>query len=118
MWRATAESDGQEAHVRPPRAGPGAFQAKGVDLRSRVDDRADGGFVTKGGLFPPAIGATVFSCVAPGTVAGLVPYLISGWKQDSDVPPPVRILGEPRRTSTRGLDGGLGVHNQTGAALD
>jgi protein-S-isoprenylcysteine O-methyltransferase Ste14 len=40
-----------------------------------------------------ALGAALFFCVAPGGVAGLAPYLISGWRRAADVPPVVRGLG-------------------------
>jgi protein-S-isoprenylcysteine O-methyltransferase Ste14 len=40
-----------------------------------------------------ALGSIAFFCVAPGTVAGVVPFLISGWKQRGDVPAPVRTMG-------------------------
>lgn len=40
-----------------------------------------------------ALGSFVFLCVAPGAVAGLVPFLISGWRQRGDVFPLVRAIG-------------------------
>jgi protein-S-isoprenylcysteine O-methyltransferase Ste14 len=40
-----------------------------------------------------ALGSIVFFCVAPGTVAGVVPFLISGWKARGDVSPLARVLG-------------------------
>jgi len=40
-----------------------------------------------------ALGSIAFFCVAPGTVAGLVPFMITGWRQASSVSPPVRAAG-------------------------
>jgi protein-S-isoprenylcysteine O-methyltransferase Ste14 len=40
-----------------------------------------------------ALGAIAFFCVVPGTVVGVVPYLISGWRPGGGVPPLVRIIG-------------------------
>jgi len=50
-------------------------------------------FVTKARLFRPVLGAIAFFCVAPGAVAGLVPWLISGWRQDGRVSPLAETLG-------------------------
>jgi protein-S-isoprenylcysteine O-methyltransferase Ste14 len=40
-----------------------------------------------------AFGSVVFFCLVPGTVAGAVPYLMTGWQQQSRVPAPVSVLG-------------------------
>ena len=40
-----------------------------------------------------ALGSIVFFCVAPGTVAGVVPFLISGWKPRGDVSLLARAIG-------------------------
>ena len=39
-----------------------------------------------------ALGSAIFFCLAPGTVAGLVPYLLTRW-QTEPVPTAVRLLG-------------------------
>ena len=49
-----------------------------------------------------AIGSALFLLVAPGTVAGLVPWLLTGWESRS-WPWPVRAAG---RASARGGGGG------------
>lgn len=33
-----------------------------------------------GGRFAPVIGSLIFFCIAPGTVAGLLPYVLSRWR--------------------------------------
>jgi protein-S-isoprenylcysteine O-methyltransferase Ste14 len=40
-----------------------------------------------------AAGSALFFAVAPGVVAGLVPWLLTGWEVDADWWPPLRILG-------------------------
>jgi protein-S-isoprenylcysteine O-methyltransferase Ste14 len=40
-----------------------------------------------------AIGSLLFLGVAPGVVAGLVPYLLTGWEADGTVPPLQTIAG-------------------------
>ena len=40
-----------------------------------------------------AAGSTVFFALAPGTVAGLVPFLLTGWHVRTAYWPPVRALG-------------------------
>jgi protein-S-isoprenylcysteine O-methyltransferase Ste14 len=40
-----------------------------------------------------AIGSSVFFALAPGTVAGLVPWLLTGWRVSSSWWPPIRGLG-------------------------
>ncbi|HEX9188190.1 MAG TPA: isoprenylcysteine carboxylmethyltransferase family protein [Vicinamibacteria bacterium] len=40
-----------------------------------------------------AVGAAAFFVVAPGGVAGLAPYLISGWRLDRRLPGGLRVLG-------------------------
>ena len=37
-----------------------------------------------------AFGSAMFFCLAPGGVAGLAPYLISGWRQAAEVPAATR----------------------------
>lgn len=39
-----------------------------------------------------ALGSTVFFALAPGTVAGLIPWLLTDWRP-GDWPPPLRLLG-------------------------
>lgn len=39
-----------------------------------------------------AIGSILFLVVAPGVIAGLVPYWLTGWRM-SPGPPPLRVLG-------------------------
>jgi protein-S-isoprenylcysteine O-methyltransferase Ste14 len=41
----------------------------------------------------PALGSIVFFCVAPGTVAGVAPFLISGWRQRCASSPLAEPLG-------------------------
>jgi protein-S-isoprenylcysteine O-methyltransferase Ste14 len=38
-------------------------------------------------------GSIVFFVVAPGTVAGLVPWLLTGWQSSGAVPVPLTVLG-------------------------
>jgi methyltransferase (TIGR00027 family) len=45
------------------------------------------------GLRRAAIGSTIFFIAAPGGVAGLAPFLISGWRRASGVPAGVRVVG-------------------------
>src|SRR5215207_8998060 len=43
-----------------------------------------------------AVGSAVFFLVAPGTVVGLIPWLLTGWQLRDPVPPywaPIRVLG-------------------------
>jgi protein-S-isoprenylcysteine O-methyltransferase Ste14 len=40
----------------------------------------------------PAVGSAVFFVVAPGVVAGLVPWLVTGWAAEP-MPAPLRVLG-------------------------
>src|SRR5215216_1614056 len=44
-----------------------------------------------------AVGSAVFFVVAPGTVVGLIPWLLTGWQVRDPVPPPywvpMRVLG-------------------------
>ena len=40
-----------------------------------------------------ALGSTGFFVLAPGTTAGLVPWLISRWHRDADVPLAVQVVG-------------------------
>ena len=43
-----------------------------------------------------AVGSAVFFLVAPGTVVGLIPWLLTGWQVLDPVPPywaPIRVLG-------------------------
>jgi protein-S-isoprenylcysteine O-methyltransferase Ste14 len=43
-----------------------------------------------------AVGSTVFFLVAPGTVGGLIPWLLTGWQVRDPLPPywaPMRVLG-------------------------
>ena len=40
-----------------------------------------------------AAGSALFFAVAPGVVAGLVPWLLTGWEVDAEWWPPVRVLG-------------------------
>jgi protein-S-isoprenylcysteine O-methyltransferase Ste14 len=43
-----------------------------------------------------AVGSAVFFLVAPGTVVGLIPWLLTGWQLREPVPPiwaPMRVLG-------------------------
>lgn len=40
-----------------------------------------------------ALGAAAFFVVAPGSVAGLAPYLISGWRVAHRLPEPARLAG-------------------------
>ena len=47
-----------------------------------------------GGKLSAALGSAVFFIVAPGTVAGLLPWLISGWRLAAPQPVlPIRLLG-------------------------
>lgn len=43
----------------------------------------------------PILGSCVFFCLAPGTVAGLVPWLLTGWRMQPPLLglPGVRVLG-------------------------
>jgi protein-S-isoprenylcysteine O-methyltransferase Ste14 len=45
------------------------------------------------GLRRAAIGSAIFFVAAPGGMAGLVPFLISGWKRASGAPVGVRVIG-------------------------
>lgn len=45
------------------------------------------------GLRRAALGSLIFFCLAPGAVAGLVPYLISGWRPITELPILVRLYG-------------------------
>jgi hypothetical protein len=49
--------------------------------------------VTEGKLLRPAVGSVAFFTVAPGTVAGVAPWNISGGWQRGDVPFLVSVLG-------------------------
>jgi protein-S-isoprenylcysteine O-methyltransferase Ste14 len=49
--------------------------------------------MTDHGLGRAALGSAAFFCIGPGGVAGLVPFLISGWRPHADVPPAVRVAG-------------------------
>jgi protein-S-isoprenylcysteine O-methyltransferase Ste14 len=40
-----------------------------------------------------ALGTAVFLVVAPGVVAGLVPWLLTGWNAAADVPVPIVVAG-------------------------
>ena len=42
-----------------------------------------------------AVGSVVFLVVAPGVVAGLIPWLLTGWTVEKPLPfwPPLRVLG-------------------------
>jgi len=43
-----------------------------------------------------AVGSAVFFVVAPGTIVGLIPWLLTGWQLRDPVPPywaPIRVLG-------------------------
>jgi protein-S-isoprenylcysteine O-methyltransferase Ste14 len=40
-----------------------------------------------------AAGSALFFAVAPGTVAGLIPWLLTGWEVDGEWWPPLRALG-------------------------
>jgi protein-S-isoprenylcysteine O-methyltransferase Ste14 len=40
-----------------------------------------------------ALGSALFLLVAPGVAAGLVPWLLTGWDADGDVPTPLVIAG-------------------------
>ncbi|MEZ6023261.1 MAG: isoprenylcysteine carboxylmethyltransferase family protein [Hyphomonadaceae bacterium] len=40
-----------------------------------------------------ALGSAIFFFVAPGTVAGLLPGLITGWRQGGDASAPLTIVG-------------------------
>ena len=40
-----------------------------------------------------ALGSLVFLAVAPGVVAGLLPWLLTGWRAERAVPLPVRLAG-------------------------
>ena|SRR5215216_512574 len=43
-----------------------------------------------------AVGSAVFFVVAPGTIVGLIPWLLTGWQLREPVPPiwaPMRVLG-------------------------
>jgi protein-S-isoprenylcysteine O-methyltransferase Ste14 len=40
-----------------------------------------------------AVGTAAFLVLAPGVVAGLVPWLLTGWEAEDALPPPVRVLG-------------------------
>jgi protein-S-isoprenylcysteine O-methyltransferase Ste14 len=40
-----------------------------------------------------AAGSALFFAVAPGVVAGLVPWLLTGWEVDAEWWPPLRVLG-------------------------
>jgi protein-S-isoprenylcysteine O-methyltransferase Ste14 len=40
-----------------------------------------------------AAGSALFFAVAPGVVAGLVPYLLTAWEVDAEWWPPLRVLG-------------------------
>jgi protein-S-isoprenylcysteine O-methyltransferase Ste14 len=44
-------------------------------------------------LWRAALGSIAFFCVAPGTLAGWVPFLISGWRPRGAVSPLVRAIG-------------------------
>jgi protein-S-isoprenylcysteine O-methyltransferase Ste14 len=39
------------------------------------------------------LGSIVFFCVVPGSVAGAVPFMMTGWRQQSRVPEPIHLLG-------------------------
>src|SRR5512137_2721560 len=45
------------------------------------------------GRWRAAIGSAILFVLAPGGVAALAPYLISGWEQANDVPAWMRLLG-------------------------
>jgi protein-S-isoprenylcysteine O-methyltransferase Ste14 len=40
-----------------------------------------------------ALGSVVFFCVVPGSVAGVVPFMMTGWRQQSRAPELVHLLG-------------------------
>ena len=40
-----------------------------------------------------AAGSALFFAVAPGVVAGVMPYLLTGWETGGDWWPPLRVLG-------------------------
>ncbi len=49
---------------------------------------------SSGGKLSAALGSALFFAVAPGTIAGLLPWLISGWRPTEPPPAlPIRVLG-------------------------
>jgi protein-S-isoprenylcysteine O-methyltransferase Ste14 len=40
-----------------------------------------------------AAGSALFFAAAPGTVAGLIPWALTGWEVDAEWWPPLRVLG-------------------------
>jgi mutator protein MutT len=44
-------------------------------------------------VWPAALGSIAFFFLAPGTVAGVVPFLISSWQVRADLSPAVRAIG-------------------------
>ena len=52
--------------------------------------RSAPGPMTASELRRAAFGSAMFFCLAPGGVAGLAPYLISGWRQAAEVPAAAR----------------------------
>lgn len=49
--------------------------------------------MTELGLRRAVFGSLIFFCLAPGTAAGLVPYLISHWHLQTELPMTARVLG-------------------------
>lgn len=47
----------------------------------------------RGARAKAALGSLLFLVVAPGLVAGLLPWWITGWRSAGEVPPPVRAAG-------------------------
>ena len=41
----------------------------------------------------PIVGSIVFFAIAPGTVAGAIPYAITGWQTSTSTVPAIRVLG-------------------------
>jgi protein-S-isoprenylcysteine O-methyltransferase Ste14 len=49
--------------------------------------------VHNGGVLRAAIGSALFFCIAPGTVVGLIPFLISRWRPAANVGSLGRLAG-------------------------
>ena len=68
----------------------GAFGPGIYDGGARVVDQCGGGPVQKR---TAVAGSAGFLVIAPGVVAGLVPWWLTGWRAGVAVPAPVRVTG-------------------------